>query len=267
MRDDRGEARQGSASKGKDWVKSIEDLNAFKSLKTGGVGNLLSPRKLKEHYSYKLEKVLSDGTAAAAKKKKGLTHHEHASLSPNAYGTMQTRGKSGGFDQQITVLNNQLYKLKEDKEEFEPNINLREALKEKTSECDLLKETIEQMMEEIELKHVVDEQCALEFADLPRQLDAKSAKIWRKKNTSLKAELWQKSGLEDCNQSLFVEMNKKCKESESLKAVNALLIEQIDLQRPPATPPVPDTTLTKKYEDLLAVHEDVKKKLIAKENL
>ncbi|KAF6146592.1 hypothetical protein GIB67_008878, partial [Kingdonia uniflora] len=89
-------------------------------------------------------------------------HHEHASLSPNAHGTMQTRGGSGGFDQQITTLNDQLQKLKEDKEkESEANINLREALKEKTSECDLLKETIEQMMEDIELKRVVDEQCRL----------------------------------------------------------------------------------------------------------
>ncbi|KAF6155245.1 hypothetical protein GIB67_019771 [Kingdonia uniflora] len=85
-------------------------------------------------------------------------HHEHASLSPNAHGTMQTRGGSGSFDQQITALNNQLQKLKEDKEkEFEANINQRETLKKKTSECNLLKETIEQMKEEIELKRVVDE--------------------------------------------------------------------------------------------------------------
>ncbi|KAF6155818.1 hypothetical protein GIB67_039149, partial [Kingdonia uniflora] len=409
----------------------LQDLNAFKSLKAGGAGNLLSLRKLKEHYTYKLEKVLSDSTAAAAKKKKGLTmrsvaraymlfilgsflfptkkgtnvsarylylfakdkslifahfpklagipkemdydayeqctcwkldvfvtdryggttllkfrealdnyklednakeprkfnpkyewvdcfsgqkrkefilkkadrgrrvrerpqvcteaylewfasvslttiypitinlatnddvgihqrkeasvnehgdtpvhqsediQHEHASPSPNAHGTLQTRGGSGSFDQQITTLNDQLQKLKEDKEkESEANITLREALKEKTSECDLLKETIEQMKEEIELKRVVNEQCALEFADLSRQLDA------------------------------------KCKESESLKAVNAFLMEQIDLQLLPATPlvvlqshqPVPDTTLAKKYEDLLAAHEDVKKKLIVKED-
>ncbi|KAF6155384.1 hypothetical protein GIB67_019910, partial [Kingdonia uniflora] len=50
----------------------LQDLNAFKSLKAGGVENSLSLKKLKEHYAYKLEKVLSDGTAAAAKKK-GLT--------------------------------------------------------------------------------------------------------------------------------------------------------------------------------------------------
>ncbi|KAF6172611.1 hypothetical protein GIB67_036561 [Kingdonia uniflora] len=59
------------------------------------------------------------------------------------------------------------------------------------------------------------------------------------KNTSLEAELRQKFGLEDCNQSLSVEFNKK---------------------------PVSDTTLTKKYEDLLAAHEVIKKKLIAKED-
>ncbi|KAF6146706.1 hypothetical protein GIB67_008992 [Kingdonia uniflora] len=50
----------------------MHDLNAFKSLKVGGARNSLSLKKLKEHYAYKLEKVLSDGTAAAAKKK-GLT--------------------------------------------------------------------------------------------------------------------------------------------------------------------------------------------------
>ncbi|KAF6177051.1 hypothetical protein GIB67_015926 [Kingdonia uniflora] len=51
----------------------LQDLNAFKSLKAGGAGNSLSLKKLKEHYAYKLEKVLSDGIAVAAKKKKGLT--------------------------------------------------------------------------------------------------------------------------------------------------------------------------------------------------
>ncbi|KAF6166094.1 hypothetical protein GIB67_023804 [Kingdonia uniflora] len=126
-------------------------------------------------------------------------------------------------DQQIITLNDHLQKHKEDKEnESEANINLREALKEKILECKNLEE----------------------------------------KNTSLEAELRQKSSLEDC------------KEIESLKAVNAILMEHIDMQLPPATPlvvlqshqPVPDTTLAKKYEDLLAAHEDVKKKLIAKED-
>ncbi|KAF6155956.1 hypothetical protein GIB67_039287 [Kingdonia uniflora] len=138
-------------------------------------------------------------------------HHEHASLSPNAHGTMQTRGRSGGFDQQIIALNDQLQKLKEDKKEFKTNINLRETLKEKISECDLLKETIEQMKEDIELKRVVDEQYALEFADLPRQLNVKilECKNLEEKNISLEAVLRQKFGLEDCNQSLSVELNKK----------------------------------------------------------
>ncbi|KAF6175088.1 hypothetical protein GIB67_039001 [Kingdonia uniflora] len=164
-------------------------------------------------------------------------------------------------DQQITALNDQLQKPKKDKEkESEANINLRDALKEKISECDLLKETSEQMKAEIELKHVVNEQCTLEFTDLPKQLDAKilEYKNLEAKNKSLEAELRSKS----------------CKEIESLKAVNTILMEQIDIQLPPTTPlvvlqshqPVPDTTLAKKYEDLLAAHEDVKKKLITKED-
>ncbi|KAF6169835.1 hypothetical protein GIB67_034227 [Kingdonia uniflora] len=43
------------------------------------------------------------------------SHHEHASLSPNAYDTMPTKGGSGGFDQQIIELNDQFQKLNEDK--------------------------------------------------------------------------------------------------------------------------------------------------------
>ncbi|KAF6160191.1 hypothetical protein GIB67_016627 [Kingdonia uniflora] len=219
-----------------------------------------------------LEKVLSDGTAAAMKKKKkkGLTarsvartymmyvlgsflfptkkdddvgihqkkeasvnehgdtpvhqsedvaeqydtsYHEHVSMSPNVHDTMPTRGEIDGFDQQITTLNDQLQKLKEDKEK-----------------------------------------------------EYWSTKIWWKKKTSLGAELRQKYGLEDYNQSLSVELNKKYKEGRSLKVVNALLIEQIDLHLPPSTPPVPNVTLAKKYDDLLSVHEDVNKKLIAKED-
>ncbi|KAF6141176.1 hypothetical protein GIB67_018266 [Kingdonia uniflora] len=61
------------------------------------------------------------------------SHHKHASLSPNAHDTMPARGGSGGFDQQITELNDQLQKLKEDKEESEANTKLKEALKEKVS--------------------------------------------------------------------------------------------------------------------------------------
>ncbi|KAF6161708.1 hypothetical protein GIB67_029152, partial [Kingdonia uniflora] len=173
---------------------------------------------------------------------RGRRHHEHASLSPNAHGTMPIRGRSGGFDQQITELNGQLQKLKKDKEkESGANSKLRETLKEKISEFDLMKETIKKMKEDIQLKYVVDEQYTIEFADLPRQLDVKilECKKLEAKNTCLEAELRQKSGLEDYNQSLSVELNKK---------------------------PVPDVTLAKKYDDLLAAHEDVKKKLIANED-
>ncbi|KAF6156063.1 hypothetical protein GIB67_010987, partial [Kingdonia uniflora] len=112
--------------------------------------------------------------------------------------------------------------------------------------------------------------------DIAKQYDASilECKNLEDKNTTLEAELRQKSGLEDCNQSLSIELNKKYKEIESLKVVNRILMEQIDMQLPPAIPlavlqshqPVPDTTLAKKYENLLAAHEDVKKKLIAKED-
>ncbi|KAF6150753.1 hypothetical protein GIB67_020836 [Kingdonia uniflora] len=51
----------------------LQDLNVFNFLKAGGAGSSLSLKKLKSHYAYKLEKILSDGTAAAAKMKKGLT--------------------------------------------------------------------------------------------------------------------------------------------------------------------------------------------------
>ncbi|KAF6140351.1 hypothetical protein GIB67_011370, partial [Kingdonia uniflora] len=87
-----------------------------------------------------------------------------------------------------------------------------------TSECDLLKETIKQIKAEIELNRVVDEQCALEFADL---------------------------------QSLVTLLLCSC-------------FEQLAIL--PSHQPVPDTTLAKKYEDLLAAHEDIKKKLIAKKD-
>ncbi|KAF6142776.1 hypothetical protein GIB67_023258 [Kingdonia uniflora] len=323
---------------------------AFKSLKVGGTGNSLSLKKLKSHYAYKLEKVLSDGTAAAAKKKKGLTARSIAGaymlyvfgsfLFPTKKGTdvsarylvlfakdkvakkwswgsavlahmyynlgAASRDDARQFACCTTLLESWIFthfpmlggiSKEMDSDAYEhctywkwdvsvtdryggtALLNFREALDnyklDDTSECDLLKETIEQMKAEIELKRVFDEQRALEFVDLPRQLDAKilECKNLEEKNTSLEAELRQKSGLEDGNQSLFVELNKKCKEIEILKAVNALLMEQIDLQLPPATPlpvlqshqPVLDTTLTKKYEDLLAAHEDIKKKLIAKE--
>ncbi|KAF6148315.1 hypothetical protein GIB67_025534 [Kingdonia uniflora] len=51
----------------------LQGLKAFKALKAGGAGNLLSLKKLRDHYAYKLGKVLNDGTATSAKKKKGLT--------------------------------------------------------------------------------------------------------------------------------------------------------------------------------------------------
>ncbi|KAF6168299.1 hypothetical protein GIB67_018139 [Kingdonia uniflora] len=138
------------------------------------------------------------------------SHHEHSSRSPNI----------NLNDQQITALNEQLQKHKEDKDkEFKANINLRESLKEKTSECDMLKETIEQMKAKIELKHVVDEQCALEFADLLRQLDAKES-----------------FPLIILASGVIILSPMRTKEIKSLKAINTILMELVDMQLPLATP-------------------------------
>ncbi|KAF6135418.1 hypothetical protein GIB67_027292, partial [Kingdonia uniflora] len=102
----------------------------------------------------------------------------------------------------------------------------------------------------------------------------RSAKAVRYKDIEVQKYRGQKSGLKDCNQSLSVELNKNYKESELLKAVNALLMGQIDLDLYPTIPlavlqshqPVSDATLAKKYDDLLSVHEEFKKKLIAKDD-
>ncbi|KAF6142498.1 hypothetical protein GIB67_039462 [Kingdonia uniflora] len=103
--------------------------------------------------------------------------NEHATLSPNAHDTMPTRAESCGLGQQIKALNGKLQKLKEDKDQkSETNIKLAEALKEKILEC----------------KNLQD------------------------KNGSFEVELKQKSGLEECNVSLSIELNKKRK-----KLVNA----------------------------------------------
>ncbi|KAF6148630.1 hypothetical protein GIB67_042589, partial [Kingdonia uniflora] len=134
-------------------------------------------------------------------------HNEHATLSPNPHDTMPTRDDSGRLDKQITTLNDDLQKLKKDKDkEFVANIKLAE-----TSECKLLRETINQIKEDMKLKRVLYEQCALAYTDLPGKLDTKilDCKNLQEKNASLEAKLRQKSSLEDCNESLSVELNKK----------------------------------------------------------
>ncbi|KAF6156973.1 hypothetical protein GIB67_039734 [Kingdonia uniflora] len=252
------------------------DLNAFKSLKAEGVGNSLSLRKLKKHYAYKLEKVLSDGTAAAAKKK-GLTTRSFA----RAY--------------MLYVLGFFLFPMKKSTDVslwiFAHFPKLAEIPKEMDSDayehctCWKLDVSVTDRYSDDDVGIHQRKEASInehgdtpvhQFEDVVEQYDTSilECKNLEEKNTSLKAELRQKSSLDDCNQSLSVELNKNCKESESLKAVNTLLMEQIDLHLPPATPltvlqshqPVPDTTLAKKYDDLLAAHKDVKKKLIVKED-
>ncbi|KAF6145354.1 hypothetical protein GIB67_016815 [Kingdonia uniflora] len=155
--------------------------------------------------------------------------NEHATLSPNAHDTMPIRVESCGLDQQINALNDELQKLKEDKDqESETNIKPAEALKEKILECKNKQDT----------------------------------------NVSLEVELRQKSGLEECNASLSIELNKKPKENKSLKAANAILMEQIDLQLLPATP-ILNWTSKYKREATRVTEEanDLHKKLVNAEEM
>ncbi|KAF6159343.1 hypothetical protein GIB67_032114, partial [Kingdonia uniflora] len=417
----------------------LQDLKAFKSLKVGGIGNSLSLKKLKSNYAYKLEKVLSDGTAAAAKKKKGLTSrsvaraymlwqrsghgdqqfwptcitiwvqhlemmrdNSHAVPRHSSHGYLHISQSLVGFPRRWTPMHTSTvhvgngpyllqidmvvqlcsilgrhwtttnlwidkrdspHPFKEvnffygtlaspDVQPYYPNRDVWQFNREQgipakrllTEVSDLWNAKVarkfspkyewadcffSQKWKEFVLKKadrgrkvregpLVCTEAYLEWfasvswtticpitislavddsgihqrkpasvneqgdtpvhqsEDITEQYDASilECKKLEEKNTSLEAELRQKSGLEDYSQSLSVELNKKCKEIESLKAVNALLMEQINLQLPPATPlavlqshqPVPDTTLIKKYEDLLAAHKDIKKKLIAKED-
>ncbi|KAF6151931.1 hypothetical protein GIB67_010505 [Kingdonia uniflora] len=137
-------------------------------------------------------------------KKYHASLNEHATLSPNGHDTMPIRAESCGLDKKIKALNDELHNLMEDKDKkFEANIKLREALKEKTGGYNLLRESIDQMKEDMQLKHVLDKQCALAYADLPGQLDAN---------------------------------------------------------------PMTGINLAKNYDDLLSAHEELKKKLIGKED-
>ncbi|KAF6168480.1 hypothetical protein GIB67_005032 [Kingdonia uniflora] len=136
------------------------DLNAFKSLKARGAGNSLLLRKLKEHYAYKLEKVLSDGTAVAAKK-----------LTARSVARAYMHDDVGIHQRKEASVN----------EYCDTPVHQSEDIAEQYDAS-----------EDIELKRVVNEQCALEFADLPRQLDAKifECKNLEEKNTSLEIMNW-----------------------------------------------------------------------------
>ncbi|KAF6153173.1 hypothetical protein GIB67_031127, partial [Kingdonia uniflora] len=199
----------------------IEDLNVFKSLKAGGTGNSLSLRKLKKYYTFKLEKVLSDDTTAAAKKKKGLT----ARFVARAY--------------MMYVLGSFLFPTK------------RAQMSAHDDDVGI---------------HQRKKASANEHGDTPVH---QSEVVAEQYDTSVNIGV-QKFG----DKRYKFRGRAKCKVSKSLKAVNALLMEQIDLHLPPTTPfvvlqshqPVPDATLAKKYDDLLAAHENVKKKLIAKKD-
>ncbi|KAF6165001.1 hypothetical protein GIB67_041771 [Kingdonia uniflora] len=170
------------------------DFNGFKILKVGSVGNSLLLRKLIEHCAYKLEKVISDGTAEAAKKT-GLTARFVARAC------------------MLYVLDSFLFPTKKG-----TDVNARYFdlfAKDKATKKWSWGSTV--------LVHMY------------HNLDI-GVQEFTRKNASLEVELRQKYCLEDCNESLSIELNKMSKENESLKAVNALLMEHIELQLSPATP-------------------------------
>ncbi|KAF6146199.1 hypothetical protein GIB67_005847 [Kingdonia uniflora] len=296
-------------------------------LKAGGAENSLSLRKLKEYYANKLEKVLSNGTAAAAKKKKGLTARFVACaymlyvlgffLFPMKKGTDVSARYLYIFAKDKVakkwpwgsiVLAHMYYNLgatsRDDGRQFTCCTTLLEIFahfpklagipKDMDSDayehCTCWKWDVSVMDRYDDDVRIYERKPAsvIEHGDTPvhqsediaEQYDA-SHHEYTSQSPNINLNDQQITALNDqlqklkkdkekefeANINLREALKEKCKEIESLKVVNAFLMDQIDLQLPPAISAVPDTTLAKKYEDLLAAHEDVKKKLIAKEDV
>ncbi|KAF6156986.1 hypothetical protein GIB67_039747 [Kingdonia uniflora] len=252
-----------------------QGLNAFKSLKAGGTGNSLSLKKLKEYYAYKLVKVLMTVVWDPYRDKRDSVHiFKEVTFFYGALNAKEQRKFNPKYEW-VDCFSAQ--KLKEViLKKVDRGRRVREGPLVYTERyLEWFSSVSWTMIYPITVDLAADDDVGIH--------QRKEASInehdigvqkFGKKNISLEAELRQKSGLEDCNQSLSIELNKKYKESESLKVVNTLLIEQIDLHLPPATPLVvlqshqlmPNATLAKKYDNLLPAHEDVKKKFIAKED-
>ncbi|KAF6168429.1 hypothetical protein GIB67_004981 [Kingdonia uniflora] len=158
------------------------------------------------------------------------SQHEQESLHP--------RAEIIRLEEQISILIVEVLKLKEDKEkDTQSTLMLLEALREKTIECDLLRETIDKMKVDLNLKLVLDELSA-KAEELPGKLDAKilECKSLQEQNEKLADELRQRSGVEGCNRSLSVKLKKKTKEYESLKEISVNFLKQLERQLPPPIP-------------------------------
>ncbi|KAF6154070.1 hypothetical protein GIB67_018992 [Kingdonia uniflora] len=175
-------------------ARSIALGQGFKALKAGGTGISLSLKKLRNHYAYKLEKVLSDGTATKAKMK-GLTTKSvdraymlyilGSFLFPTKKGTdtticLVTIDLAADDDDEMFGIH-QKNQAPQSNEDGDTPVDNYEAGSEQyhasASECNLLRESIDQMKEDMQLKRILDEQCALTYADLPAQLDVKRKKL------------------------------------------------------------------------------------------
>ncbi|KAF6155839.1 hypothetical protein GIB67_039170 [Kingdonia uniflora] len=191
----------------------------------GGVGNSLSLRKLKEYYAYKLEKVLSDSTAAAAKKKKGL----RARFAVRAY--------------MLYVLRSFLFPMKKGSDVSARYLYL--FAKDKVAKKWLWGLAV--------LAHMyynlgtTSRDNGRQFACCTMLLE-----LWILAHFPKLAESPRRWTLTHTSTVLIGNRT-------YLLRIDTVLVLQ-------SHQPVPDATLEKKYDDLLAAHGDVKKKLIAKED-
>ncbi|KAF6145847.1 hypothetical protein GIB67_028842, partial [Kingdonia uniflora] len=196
-------------------------------LKVGGDGNSLSLRKLKEHYAYKLEKVLSDGTTINVMKENGLAAKSIArAYVLYALGSFLFPTKNG-----TDVSAWYLYLFSKDKVAKKWSwgsaalahmyYNLGAASRDDGRQFACCT-------------------TQLEIAGIPKEMDSnvyEHCTCWK----------WDASISDRYSSTALLKFR---------EALDNYKLED----------PMPDLTLPKKYDDLLAAHEDVKKKLIAKED-
>ncbi|KAF6134620.1 hypothetical protein GIB67_022907 [Kingdonia uniflora] len=273
----------------------LEDSNAFKSLKARGVGNSLPLKKLKVYYAYKLEKVLSDDTAIAAKRKKGLTARSVA----RAYMLYVLGSFLFSMKRGTDVSARYLVLFAKDKSWIFGHFpklagNPKEMDSDAYEYCTCWKWDVS----------VTDRYGGIALLNFRDTLDNYNWRLLYETHTEIKGIPYMHSrkspfsmttiylitvdlaadddvGIHQRkpananeqsdtpvhqSEDIAEQYDTLCKEIDSLKVVNVIFMGQIDMQLPPATPPVPDAALAKMYEVLLATHEDVKKKLIGKED-
>ncbi|KAF6137365.1 hypothetical protein GIB67_036402 [Kingdonia uniflora] len=238
----------------------LQDLNAFKSLKAGGAGNSLSLKNLKSHYAYKLEKVVWDpyrdkrDSPHAFKEVNffygTLTSPDHVQpYYPNRV-VWQFNREQGIPTKRLLTEVSDLWNAKVTRK-FSPKYEWVGCFSSQKWKEFVLKKT--NKGRRVREGPLVCTEAYLEwFASVswtticPITIDlaADDSGIHQRKPASV-----NEHGDTPVHQSEDI--------AEQYDASLAVLQSH---------QPVPDTTLAKKYEDLLAEHEDIKKKLIAKED-